>query len=296
VPPVTAVVLTYRRPGLATRVVRGLLEAEGLPASQVVLVINGEGGLDDPGLEAAVTVLRLRENLGPAGGFARGFAFARQTSNLPWIYACEDDASLLDLPSPRLRRLIERVEAHERLSPGAPIGVVGTIGWDLDLGTGRTSRHEVAFPHEPFEEVGFGAWGCTLLSRRVLDAGIYPDESLFWWAEELDFCLRARQAGFRVLVDVDAELRPKLPSPTRLDRPERVDEPWCSYYAARNGFILQRRFGDARWTLWHLLKSARRFQLAPSRAHRTAILRGLMDGSLGRTGRHPAFVRRVGEW
>ena len=44
---VTAVVLTHRRPGLAGDVVRSLVRLEGLPPSRVVLVVNGEGGLDD---------------------------------------------------------------------------------------------------------------------------------------------------------------------------------------------------------------------------------------------------------
>ena len=299
-PLATAVVLTYRRPAHAARLVRSLLEDEGVPASQVIVVVNGDGGLDDPTLERAITMLTLEENVGPAGGFARAFRFVRGIAETPWIYACEDDTDLCGPASPRLARLIERVESFEREAPGSPVGVVLASGWNVDPRTGRTTRHRVESPGAPFEDVDFGAWDATLVSRRVIDAGIVPDESLFWWAEELDFCLRVKQAGFRVLVDVPTSLggdrAPNLAPEGQRALPGRADEPWCSYYMARNGFLVSRRLGTPTWTMWHLLKSARRFQLAPSNAHRAAIVRGLADGLLGRSGRHASFTREVGEW
>jgi hypothetical protein len=296
----TAVVLTHRRPRHAARVVRALLEDERLPESHVIVVVNGEGGLDDRRLEAAVTVLKLEENVGPAGGFARAFRFVRGIAETPWIYACEDDADLRGSASPRLGTLIQRVEAFECDAPGAPVGVVLMSGWNVDPRTGRTTRHRVVDSGAPFEEVDFGAWDATLVSLRVIDAGVVPDESLFWWGEELDFCLRVRRAGFRVLVDVPAALgrerAPDLDTGVPLALPTRADEPWCSYYMARNGFLVSRRLGTPRWIGMHLLKSARRFQLAPSNAHRVAIVRGLADGLRGRSGRHASFTREVGEW
>jgi GT2 family glycosyltransferase len=299
-PDSTAVVLTYRRPRHAARVVRSLLQDEGVPASQVIVVVNGEGGLDDPTLERTVTMLTLEENIGPAGGFAMAFRFVRGIAESPWIYAREDDGAFGGPGSARLGRVIERVEAFEREVPGPPVGVVVASGWNVDPRTGRTTRHRVDDLSASFEEVDFGAWDATLVSRRVVDAGIIPDESLFWWAEELDFCLRVKRAGFRVLVDVPTVLGRErgsdLPAETRPALPTRADEPWCSYYMARNGFLVGRRLGTARWIVWHLLKSARRFQLAPSNAHRLAILRGLADGIRGRSGRHASFMRKVGEW
>lgn len=296
-PAATAVVLTYRRPRLATEVVRGLIETERLPEDRILLVINGPVGLDDRELESRIGVLRLPENRGPAGGFARGLEHVRDHSEASWIYVCEDDAGRANLPSPRLSGLIERVERFEREAPGLPVGAVVATGWDIDRRTGLTSRHPVGSPTTTFEEVAFGPWWATLLSRRVLEAGVLPDETLFWWAEDLDFFLRVRSAGFRVLVDVAADRHrlTAVPDDSSIIRPGRDDEPWRSYYVARNPFHLRRRHGGATWTMWHLLKSARRYHLAPTRAHRAAILRGLGDGLRGRMGRNPAFIRDVGE-
>ena len=149
--------------------------------------------------------------------------------------------------------------------------------------TGRTHRLEASSSGARLQEADFGPWWGALLSRRVVDEGVLPDENMFWWAEDLEFWVRVRAAGFRVLVDrVSHEAaRHKASS----------GEPWCGYYMARNQFYLRRRHGNIRWTILHVFKTARRFQLAPSRTHRVAILRGFADGLLGRTGRNTEFSR-----
>jgi GT2 family glycosyltransferase len=92
---VSAVVLTHRRPRLATEVVRSLVEAEGLPPESVVVVVNGTGGLDDAALEASIRLVRLPRNLGPASGFGAGMEVAFADPSVRWAYLCEDDVGLL---------------------------------------------------------------------------------------------------------------------------------------------------------------------------------------------------------
>ena len=83
---VTAVILTHMRPTLASDLTRSLIEVEGLAADRIVVVVNGVGGLDDPVLESRVRMLRLPENIGPAGGFKAGmieaFSDSRNTLGL----------------------------------------------------------------------------------------------------------------------------------------------------------------------------------------------------------------------
>jgi GT2 family glycosyltransferase len=298
-PPVTALVLTYRRPRLATQTVRWLIDDEGIAPEDVVLVVNGDGGLDDDDLQAQIEVLALPENLGPAGGFARGLRHVRDTRQTPWIYLCEDDIALYDLPTPRTKRLIDEAAALEQRG-GAPIGAVVAYGRDVDRHNGRTIPH-AAVGAEPLEDIGMGQWGATLLSRRVLDAGVFPDESLFWGWEDLDFFLSTRGAGFRVLVDTECArvVHGAVTRPARTTwkgvRPNRKQEPWTRYYAARNFFPLARRHGDWRWRGRHAATTAHRLWLAGSRAERSAIVRGFLDGIRRRDGKNPSFVRNVGE-
>jgi hypothetical protein len=304
---VAAVVLTYRRPRLATQVVRGLIDREGLPADRVLLVVNGDGGLDDPALEAQIAVLRLPDNLGPAGGYRAGLEDA--VSRYPdarWLYLCEDDVGLFDLPAPRVVALAERVEQlgpTDGATGGAPVGGVVAYGRDLDRRRGTTTPHEAGPDSAELEPVDVAAWGASLVSRRVVEAGVLPDADMFFGYEDFDFWFKLRAAGFRLLLDTAATraLADGIYSEGRDEalsaaRPVDDQEPWRRYYEARNFFVLRRRYGTFTWTLSHLVKSVRRMQLSPGWAHRAAIVRGVVDGFRGRTGRNDAFVRGTGEW
>ena len=71
---VAAVVVTYRRRRLAGDLVRSLLEVEGFDPDHVVVVVNGDGGLDDEELESRVRMHRMATNAGPAAAFRHGLA------------------------------------------------------------------------------------------------------------------------------------------------------------------------------------------------------------------------------
>ncbi len=296
--PAVAFVLTFKRPRLATQVVRELLETEGFTPEQVTLVVNGEGGLEDPRLEAAIDVLRLPENLGSAGGFNRALLHVASRSDAPWIYVCEDDNVAHEMPAPRVGELVERVVAFERDRPGLPVGAVVIKGMDTDPGTGASSPHRPGSSEHGLEEVTWGTFHGVLLSRRVIESGVVPDESLFFGATDFDFFFRMRARGFRVLTDCAIPVDPLWlalrAGKESLGLPRRRDEPWCSYYLARNPLVLARRYGNVRWAAHHLRRMAGRF-VRSSRAHRAAIARGLIDGLLMRSGKNPAFVREVGE-
>jgi len=85
---VTAVVLTFRRPRLASDVVRSLLDVERFRPERIVVVVNGDGGLDSQDLEDAVRMVRLPTNLGPAGGFRAGLVEAFADPRCEWAYLC----------------------------------------------------------------------------------------------------------------------------------------------------------------------------------------------------------------
>lgn len=299
---VTAVVLTHRRPRLATEVVRSLVEREGLPPDRVVVVVNGSGGLDDEFLASRVRLVELPRNLGPAAGFGAGMEVAFADPSVHWAYLCEDDVGLFSLPSPRLADVIDRAEGRNRLA-GRPIGAVVAYGRQF---VGRGS-HTVNFAPPlgtPYDlvPVDVASWGATLLSRAVVDAGIVPDPDWFFGLEDFDFFCRVRQGGFGVLVDaVSAQAVADEQTSTgravahRPHRPTDESETWRSYYHARNSVMLARRHGQLSWHVWHLAYSVRHLQRAKSKVERKAIVRGLWDGIRGRAGENPNYGRTVGE-
>jgi rhamnopyranosyl-N-acetylglucosaminyl-diphospho-decaprenol beta-1,3/1,4-galactofuranosyltransferase len=297
---VTAVVLTFMRPRLATDVVRSLIETEGFPPDRIVVVVNGVGGLDDPLLEDKVEMVHLPRNTGPAGGFRAGMeaAFARPACE--WAYLCEDDIGLFSLPSPRVRPLLDRIDVHPS---DRPVGAVVAYGRRF-VGRGAHTVNVVPSATEgDLVPVDVACWGASLVSRRVFRAGVLPDAEWFFGLEDFDFFCRVREAGMEVAVDGGAARSVASQQTTsgrdaaiRTERPADADEAWRSYYHSRNSVILARRHGAPSWHLWHLVYSARHLQLARSRSQRSAILRGLWDGALGRMGENPAFGRHVGEF
>jgi rhamnopyranosyl-N-acetylglucosaminyl-diphospho-decaprenol beta-1,3/1,4-galactofuranosyltransferase len=299
---VTAVVLTHRRPRLATAVVRSLIEREGLPPDHVVLVINEPGGLEDAALESSVRLVRLPRNVGPAGGFGAGIKAAFADPSVRWVYLCEDDIGLFSLPSPRLADVMRRAE-HRGQLPGRPVGAVVAYGRNF-VGRGAHTVNQVPPVGSPYDlvPVDVASWGATLLARSVFDAGIVPDSDWFFGLEDFDFFCRIRQGGFDVLVDaVSARAVAGQQSSTGragalgLHRPTDDRETWRSYYHARNSVLLARRHGRPSWHAWHLAYSVRHLQKATGRAERKAILHGLWDGIRGRDGENPDYGRTMGE-
>jgi hypothetical protein len=300
---VTAVVLTHRRPRLATQVVRSLIVQDGLPARRIVVVVNGTGGLDDPALESSVRMVRLPHNLGPGGGFGAGMEAAFADPSTRWAYLCEDDIGLFSLPSPRLADVLARAEARGQLA-GSPVGAVVAYGRRF-VGRGSHTDNVVPALGSPLDlvPVDVAGWGATLLARSVFDAGIVPDPEWFFGLEDFDFFCRVREQGFDVLMDgvsaravADEQTSVGRAGAHGQHRPIDEHEPWRSYYHARNSFLLARRHGRPSWHLWHLAYSARRLQKATGGKERRAILRGLWDGALGRTGQIPTYGRTVGEF
>jgi hypothetical protein len=301
-PDVTAVVLTHRRPQLASDVVRALIDIEGIAPERVVVVVNGAGGLDDPELESAVRMLRIPINLGPAGGFRTGLmeAFADPTTR--WAYLCEDDIGLFALPSPRLARLRCLVD-----DPGLsdrPVGAIVAYGRRF-VGRGAHTVNTVppagALPD--LMKVDVASWGATLVGRPVFESGVLPDPTWYFGLEDFDFFCRVRGAGFDVLVDGEAargvavqQTSAGRDSALRDRRPIDADESWRAYYHARNSIALARRYGRPSWFVWHVVHSARHVQLAGGWPTRWAIVHGLWDGMRGRMGANPRYTRLVGEF
>ena len=299
---VTAVVLTHLRPTLAGDVTRSLLEVEGLPPERVVVVVNGEGGLDDPALEAKVRMVRLPTNTGPAGGFRAGLIEAFSEPSTTWAYLCEDDIGLFSLPAPRLDGLARRIE--DLGDRQRPVGAVVAYGRSF-VGRGAHTANVVppAGPAPDLVPVDVACWGATLVSRAVVDAGVLPDADWFFGLEDFDFFCRVREAGFDVLVDGQAARRVATQQTNEgreaalgQRRPTDAVEAWRAYYHARNSLALVRRHGRPDWYAWQVAYTARHLQKAGSSAERSAIAHGVLDGLRGRMGENVRYRRQVGEY
>ena len=248
---VAVVVVTYNRAGLLGGMLDGLAAMTRRP--DAVYVVDNASTDGTAGVLAAreadgdlpLRVLRPAENLGGAGGFHLGVRAAHRDGH-DRIWLMDDDV----VPAPDcLERLLEhdadalvavREDRHGRLVEKAAL--------DFDLRNPLTLRPKRATVDSAYAsreampatvEVQNVAFEGFLVHRRVVDAIGLPDPSFFIFYDDVDFALRARRAGFRVLAVRDAVLVRQL----EFDQQHDLGG-WKGFYMYRNLFAVHLRYGE----------------------------------------------------
>jgi GT2 family glycosyltransferase len=217
-----------------------------------------------------------------------------------------DAALVLNVDAEVPPELVERLVAAARADPGA--GIVAPRV--LDAATGReVSRGErvrlplVCLPRTwlrvrgggPAPYAVSGILGVAFLVTRACWERVGPlAEAFFAYYEEVDYCLRVRAAGLRVLVAPDVAVRHD-----GFRGFAGGFTPIAAYLKARNLPLLVRRHGDAvSWALFvpsYLALVAASALGYAGRAGGGAVLRalgrGVADGFRARTGPPPAALR-----
>jgi rhamnopyranosyl-N-acetylglucosaminyl-diphospho-decaprenol beta-1,3/1,4-galactofuranosyltransferase len=278
---VAAVVVTFNRAAVLSETLCAA-RAQTRPAERLYVVDNAG---DDDTAEllrtefADVIHLRMAENLGPSGGQARGIDAARG-DGFDAFWLMDDDSP------PHPDALATLIVAAERGS--ARTGIVGCQGGVVRFGRVR----HVDDPRELGDRrvagglfaVDFVLLDGSLVSRRVVDVIGLPRVEYFSMMEDVEYPLRARRAGFEVLVvDHDLMRRGHLGSVpgTAL---------WRSYYQSRNHVRMALEFRSATLVFGCIARQAR-FMVAalaaPDRRLERVKLRsrGIWDGLRGRMGR-----------
>lgn len=199
---VCALVVTYNR--------RELLEAcldaiarQSVPPAELILVDNAStdgtpellrerGYLDRPD----VSYLRLDENLGSSGGFARGFEEARGR-DADWLWVMDDDAE----PTPDcLERLLGSAPAGEAATVCVCPKVVYADGSLNDVMRADFRRRLRPLAESRYREGTHPSIGVTsfvgplyrMTAVRALDP---PKAEFFVWGDDVEYSLRLRRLG-----------------------------------------------------------------------------------------------------
>ena len=200
-PRVVAVVVTRNRPALLMRCLDAVRSQDRRPDLVIVVDNAGEPPLDavlapDPHLR----LLRLTDNLGPAAAFGLAIREALD-GGADFVWMMDDDgvpadpgclSGLLataaredaDLVSP----LIRDIDQTDRLA--FPIRQ-----------RGRTRFTVAALEDAPLMDGFAHLFNGALVAGRVFARIGLPDPRLFIRGDEVEFLLRARRAGLRVLTD-----------------------------------------------------------------------------------------------
>lgn len=304
-PRVTALVVTYNRRDLLLRCLAAIA-GQTSPPDRILVVDNSstdgtpellsrESGRTLPEIE----LLALRENTGGAGGFAAGLAHAAATG-ADWTWLMDDDA----VPH---RDALEKLlaHAHDPAHLYGSVAVSGTLlSWPMvPVGGGPRDVMYATSELPPVQDVHFIPFLGLLVSRDMIDHIGVPDAGFFLAADDVDYCLRARGHGARVVLVADSRIEHPASERYRLWLPARPFHslrlaPWKRYYDVRNRLLVARNhhglalyystipgsFLRLAATLWH--EPDRWMQLR-------AFAGGMVDGLLGRKGRrHEAWGLR----
>ena len=136
--------------------------------------------------------------------------------------------------------------------------------------------------------------GTALLVRVELIRRIGKlDEGFFAYWEDIDYSMRSNYAGFRNVVDFASTVshREKLPT----DRPQDI-QPHFWYYLARNEIRFWKKYANFKMRLrpiwWSYLFQLKNMNAVnENEASRQAILSGMWDGWLNKTGPYRANGR-----
>jgi GT2 family glycosyltransferase/glycosyltransferase involved in cell wall biosynthesis len=283
---VGVVVLDHRRPEEAARAAVSAFQADVAP--RVLVVRNGPG--PEAPLPAGIERMDLPSNLGYAGGMNQGVArLAREGCDR--VLLLNNDATL---DPGGLRRLAEALDDPGVAAAGPlvlrPDGRVESRGIRFDPRSGRLRL--IGHGQRPSAMTGVvaatslsgAAW---MVRTRVFEALGGLDEDYFFGFEETDWCARARGAGWRLAVVLDATARHEGGRSLPRASPQRL------YYAARNHLRAAQRIGPlpapARWlrgaaiVTLNLLHALRQTDLPRGDAARW-VVRGVRDYGRGRFG------------
>jgi GT2 family glycosyltransferase len=293
-----AVVVNFRTPDETLRALASLRQSRRVP-DDVVVVDNGSGDGSFDRLRAfaaGARVFAAADNLGFSGGCNVGIreALARGAE---LVLLVNSDAVL---PADCIERLERALTGRAGAGIAAPVLLgrddpdhVMAAGIRFSALTGRMRLLAVGAPHRPRPTAEVDAVsGCVMLiARAVLERVGLLDEAYFFSFEDVDFCRRARRAGFVSLCVGDAVALHDGSGSIGRQAAARL------YFASRNHLRVAARTAPAGrvrgalraggilgLNLLHALFTAE----APRRAGVGAVLQGAWHHARGRYGPGPA--------
>jgi len=203
----SAVVLNYRTPEQTWLAVRSLQTSRTLPL-EILIVDNASGDGSADRLRRSLEGVRIIEsptNDGFSGGCNIGIRAALD-EGAEYILLLNSDAVLAP---DAINHMAAALEGNPGLGIVAPVLLsreepdhVSSAGISFSRRTGRM-RHRAAGSRVAALEPGSvqivdAVSGCVMLIRRaVFERAGFLDEAYFFSFEDIDFCLRARDAGFQ---------------------------------------------------------------------------------------------------
>jgi GT2 family glycosyltransferase len=298
-PKVAILVLNWENAADTLRCLQSLSQLD-YDAHQVIVVDNGSTDDSAAAIAAsypAVVILESRENLGYTGGNNLGIAHALE-HGCDYIWLLNDDVIVA---RDSLSLLMSVALAQPKVGLLGPMvrmckdpQRILSAGGRLDRDAHPQHRGMGELDEGQFDRVAEADYlsGCALLvSRELVEEIGGLDDDFFAYYEDVEWCYRAKQAGFQVLFVPEA--RVYHPDTRRRDAVSAL----VMYYMSRNQllFIAKHRLGPgamarhlATYVLW-IMNWSVNSKWRHKRRQRDALLRAMLDFSFGRFGRARGF-------
>lgn len=268
-----------------------LAALESLRGIETVVVDNGSSdGTAEAVAErfSEVELIRTGVNLGFAGGNNVGIRRVLDRG-AEWVLLLNNDASVEP-------GLVEALAAAAAERPDAGVLACKVLfadsdrlwyagaTFDANLGRSRHERFGEPDRPDPLRETTRATGAAMAVSRAAIEAAGLLDEELFLYAEDLEWSLRIRRAGYTILYVPAARVRHRVSAAAG-----GAGSPTTAYYETRNMLAVVERYRPLPRGLTGLRRSlvvAPRVLLSLRRpASARAALRGWRDYRRGRMGR-----------
>lgn len=230
-----------------------------------------------------VNYIKLRENMGSAGGYHEGIKLATKTSD--FIYTLDDDVCL---KPDTLSEIIKGFYLLEKLSP-SKIAAVRSVGeWYSELFVTRMDIY---------------TWRGTLFQTSIFREMGLPSPDFFIYGEDLEYSLRLAKKGYRfywIPASICQERHRDQDGKTHTEifgkRSVRYQDPFRLYYAFRNEIFICLHYHRV-LKLFHTVMYAMKVILMilasegwNGQKSIVAVTKGMIDGFRGRLGKNLSFT------
>lgn len=295
---IAAVVVTFNRRHLLQECLRGLL-AQTRPLDEIIVVDNGSTDQTRVMLIEQfpdVTIVALDENLGGAGGFAKGIEFAYAQGH-DWIWIMDDDA----IPHPEALACLLKVLQNTEVGRRSEVFVSSLprsrdseeLVWPIKASKGWISELTQS-PKGPFEADFLPFLGLLLPAQAVVKVGL-PRVDFFVLLDDVEYCYRAKTKGYTLICVPESLIYHPIPPRKKFRMLKKTIfveclPPWKGYYDIRNRVLLGLEYEGFKFWYRRLPVLSLRIMLSllwcGARSDRLCLYtRGILDGFMGRTGK-----------
>ena len=209
---VSAVILTWNSVGKIEPCLQSLGTGTKVP-DEIIVVDNGSTDQTCPTLARQFPSIRVIENThnrGVARGRNQGLAAVRGR----YLLVLDDDTVVQPESVSRLISILAVQPTVGLCGPQLmdpvrrpiPVNLKFPTFWNKANQWRKTRRQNGEGVVGGAREVDYIVGACQLIRREVLDEIGGYDERIFYGPEDIDFCLRLRQAGWRVVCEPAAQI------------------------------------------------------------------------------------------